>query len=100
MPKINLKMQAANRAFSMRIAKDVLQDLRKQYPGVAARARLAKPRHVEQAFQQPQTQPTLPSRALSRLIPTEHLSGDQLQRHRCASVRLLLPPGVPEALNA
>jgi hypothetical protein len=62
MPKINLEMQAANRAFSMRIAKDVLQDLRKQYPGVAARARLAKPRQgqVEQAQQQAQTQPTQP----------------------------------------
>src|SRR5260370_912593 len=62
MPKINLEMQAANRAFSMRIAKDVLQDLRKQYPGVAARARLTKPRQgqVEQAQQQAQTQPTQP----------------------------------------
>jgi hypothetical protein len=62
MPKINTEMQAANRAFSTRIAKDVLQDLRKQYPGVAAHARLAKPRpgQVEQAQhqqQQAQTQP-------------------------------------------
>ncbi len=58
----NVEMQAANRAFSMRIAKDVLQDLRKQYPGVAAHARLAKPRpgQVEQAQQQSQTQPTQP----------------------------------------
>jgi len=63
MPKINVEMQAANRAFSMRIAKDVLQDLRKQYPGVAAHARLAKPRpgQVEQAQQQTQTQPTQPT---------------------------------------
>jgi hypothetical protein len=55
-------MQAANRAFSMRIAKDVLQDLRKQYPGVAAHARLAKPRQgqAEQAQQQAQAQPTQP----------------------------------------
>jgi len=62
MPKINVEMQAANRAFSMRIAKDVLQDLRKQYPGVAAHARLAKPRQgqVEQAQQQAQAQPTQP----------------------------------------
>jgi hypothetical protein len=62
MPKINVEMQAANRAFSMRIAKDVLQDLRKQYPGVAAHARLAKPRQgqVEQAQQLAQTQPTQP----------------------------------------
>src|SRR6202140_656195 len=62
MPKINTEMQAANRAFSTRIAKDVLQDLRKQYPGVAPHARLAKPRpgQVEQAQhqqQQAQTQP-------------------------------------------
>jgi hypothetical protein len=62
MPKINVEMQAANRAFSMRIAKDVLQDLRKQYPGVAAHARLAKPRQgqAEQAQQQAQAQPTQP----------------------------------------
>ena len=62
MPKISVEMQAANRAFGMRIAKDVLQDLRKQYPGVAAHARLAKPRQgqVEQAQQQAQTQPTQP----------------------------------------
>lgn len=62
MPKINAEMQAANRAFSTEIAKDILQDLRKQYPGVAAHARLAKPRpgQVEQAQhqqQQAQTQP-------------------------------------------
>jgi hypothetical protein len=44
MPKINQEMQASNRAFSTHIAKDVLQDLRKQYPGVAAHAHFAKPR--------------------------------------------------------
>jgi hypothetical protein len=59
MPKINTEMQVTNRAFGMRIAKDVMQDLRKQYPGVAAHARLAKPRQgqVEQPQQQAQTQP-------------------------------------------
>jgi hypothetical protein len=59
MPKINGEMQAANRTFSMRVARDVLQDLRKQYPGMAAHARLVKPRpgQVEQAQQQAQTQP-------------------------------------------
>ena len=59
MPKINGEMQAANRAFSMRIAKDVLQDLRKQYPGIAAHARFAKPRpaQIDQPQQQAQTQP-------------------------------------------
>jgi hypothetical protein len=59
MPKINLETQAASRAFSTRIAKDVLQDLRKQYPGVAAHARLAKPRpgQAEPPQQLAQTQP-------------------------------------------
>ena len=59
MPKINGEMQAANRAFSMRIAKDVLQDLRKEYPGIAAHARFAKPRPAQagQPQQQAQAQP-------------------------------------------
>lgn len=59
MPKINGEMQAANRAFSTRIAKEVVQDLHKQYPSMAARARFAKPRQgqSEQAQQQAQTQP-------------------------------------------
>jgi hypothetical protein len=59
MPKINMETQAANRAFSTRIAKDVLQDLRRQYPGVAAHARLAKPRvgQDEPSQQLAQTQP-------------------------------------------
>jgi hypothetical protein len=59
MPKINGEMQAANRAFSTRIAKEVLQDLHKQYPGMAAHARFTKPRQSqpEQPQQQAQTQP-------------------------------------------
>jgi hypothetical protein len=58
MPKINGEMQAANRAFSTRIAKDVMKDLRKEYPGVAAHAHFAKRQgQAEQAQQQPQTQP-------------------------------------------
>ena len=59
MPKINQEMQASNRAFSTRIAKDVLQDLRKQYPGVAAHARFAKPRasQLDQSQQTAQAQP-------------------------------------------
>jgi hypothetical protein len=58
-PKINTEMQAANRAVGTGIAKEVLQDLRKQYPGMAAHARIAKPRpgQVEQGEQQAQTQP-------------------------------------------
>ncbi|HLZ91219.1 MAG TPA: DUF2059 domain-containing protein [Candidatus Acidoferrum sp.] len=42
MPKINSEMQAASRAFSTRIAREVMQDLRKQYPGMAAHAHIAK----------------------------------------------------------
>jgi hypothetical protein len=42
MPKINLEMQLANRSFSTRVAKETLQDLRKQYPGIAAHAQFAK----------------------------------------------------------
>ena len=59
MPKINGEMQASNRAFSSRIAKEVLRDLHKQYPSMAAHARFAKPRQgqPEQAQQQAQTQP-------------------------------------------
>jgi hypothetical protein len=59
MPKINVEMQASNRAFSTHIAKEVMQDLRKQYPGIAAHAHFAKPRptQTEQTQQQAQTQP-------------------------------------------
>jgi len=63
MPKINAETQAANRAFSTRIAKDVLKDLRKEYPGVAAHAHFAKPHQgqaqqaQQQVQQQAQTQP-------------------------------------------
>ena len=59
MPKINMETQAASRAFSTRIAKDVLQDLRKEYPGIAPHARLAKPRtgQAEPPQQLAQTQP-------------------------------------------
>lgn len=59
MPKITSEVQAANRGISTRLAKDVLQDLRKQYPGIAAHARLNKsrPGHAEQQSQQAQTQP-------------------------------------------
>jgi len=58
MPKINGEMQAANRAFGTRIARSVVKDLRKEYPGMAAHARFAKPRQVqEQAQQFDQTQP-------------------------------------------
>jgi uncharacterized protein len=59
MPKIAAEAQAANRAVSTRVAKDVLQDLRQQYPGIASRARLVKlrPGQDAQPKQQEQTQP-------------------------------------------
>jgi hypothetical protein len=59
MPKINAETQAANRAVGTRVAKEVLQDLRKQYPALSAQARLVKPRGGlrEQAKQQSQAQP-------------------------------------------
>jgi hypothetical protein len=56
MPKINGEMQVANRAFSTRIAKEVLKDLRKEYPGVTAHARLAKRQGQAEQAQQQQTQ--------------------------------------------
>ena len=49
MPKITVEIQAANRAIGTRVAKEVLQDLRRQYPGIGAQARLNKP-----AGQQPE----------------------------------------------
>lgn len=64
MPKITSEIQAANRGVNIRLAKEVLQDLRKQYPGVASRARLNKAnaghwdQEAQQAKTQPQTQPT------------------------------------------
>ncbi len=44
MPKISAETQAANRAITTQVAKDVLRDLRKQYPGMANQARLVKAR--------------------------------------------------------
>ena len=59
MPKINTETQAMNRAVGTRVAKEVMQDLRKQYPGLSAQARLAKPRpgQTDAAKQQTKTQP-------------------------------------------
>jgi hypothetical protein len=58
MPKISAEVQAANRAVSTRVAKDVLQDLRQRYPGIASQARLvkARPGQAEQAKQPVQKQ--------------------------------------------
>jgi uncharacterized protein len=69
MPKVNAEIQAANRAMGTRVAKEVLQDLRKQYPAIGAQARLAKPRAGlrEQAKQQPT--PTQPETQASASQP-------------------------------
>jgi len=42
MPKVTTESTAAGRAHSTRVAREVLQDLRKEYPGVGAQARLNK----------------------------------------------------------
>src|SRR5437879_5749362 len=44
MPRINAEMQAANRAFTTRTAKEVIKELHNQYPAIAAHARVVKPR--------------------------------------------------------
>src|SRR6266576_948823 len=43
MPKVSAESNTAGHAISVRVARDVMQDLRKQYPGVGAQARLTKP---------------------------------------------------------
>jgi hypothetical protein len=43
LPKVTLEAQAASRTISARVAKEVLQDLKRQYPGIGAQARLSKP---------------------------------------------------------
>jgi uncharacterized protein len=63
MPKIAAEIQAANHAAGTKIAKEVLQDLRKQYPGIGAQARLAKSRRNGNAQSGEQTQPDTQSQA-------------------------------------
>jgi len=43
MPKVSAESNSAGHAISVRVARDVMQDLRKQYPGVGAQVRLTKP---------------------------------------------------------
>jgi uncharacterized protein len=59
MPKINAEIQAANRSAGTRMAKEVLQELRRQYPGVGAQARLVKQHRgqMEPAQEQASAQP-------------------------------------------
>jgi len=58
MPKVSAEAIAAGRAVSLRTAREVIQDLRKQYPGVGTQARLQKlhPGQQAQVKQQLQTQ--------------------------------------------
>lgn len=58
MPKVNAEVNAAGRAVSLRVARDVIQDVRKQYPGIGAQARLQKQHPGQQtpSKQQAQTQ--------------------------------------------
>lgn len=58
MPKVYAEVNAAGRAVSLRVARDIIQDLRKQYPGIGAQARLQKqhPGQQAQSKQQAQTQ--------------------------------------------
>ena len=58
MPKVSAEGNAAGRAVSLRVARDIMQDLRKQYPGIGAQARLQKqhPGQQGQSKQQTQTQ--------------------------------------------
>jgi hypothetical protein len=56
MPKVSAEANAAGRAVSLRAARDVIQDLRKQYPGIGAQARLQKQHPGQQAQPRQQTQ--------------------------------------------
>ena len=47
MPKINAEIKAANRAAGTRVAKEVLHDLRKEYPGIGTHARLVKQSSIQ-----------------------------------------------------
>jgi hypothetical protein len=55
MPKVSAEASAAGRAVSLRAARDVIQDLRKQYPGIGGQARLQKPHPGQQGQSKQQT---------------------------------------------
>ena len=59
MPKMNAEIQAATRNRSMVAAREVLQDLRKDFPAISAQVRLIKPHSAQQNGQQSGFQPTL-----------------------------------------
>jgi uncharacterized protein len=59
--QLSAEIQITNKALGLRVAKSVLQDLRKQYPGIGAQARLqkARPGQTDQK-QQAQANPVQP----------------------------------------
>ncbi len=60
MPKVSAESAAVGRALSTRIARDVFQDLRKEYPSIGAQARLGKP-HPSQPHRSKQQTGTSPA---------------------------------------
>jgi uncharacterized protein len=56
MPKVSAESNSAGHAISLRVARDVMQDLRKQFPGVGAQARLTKPHSGPQVQPKQQAQ--------------------------------------------
>ncbi|HEY2461727.1 MAG TPA: DUF2059 domain-containing protein [Candidatus Acidoferrum sp.] len=60
MPKLNSEMQTANRAANTRLAREVLRDLRRQYPVIVAEAKLTKPRSGQADPSQQQASATQP----------------------------------------
>src|SRR6266699_3268502 len=61
MPKVSAESNSAGHAVSLRVARDVMQDLRKQFPGVGAQARLTKPHAGPQVQPKQQVQAPGPS---------------------------------------
>ena len=62
MPKVSAESNSAGHAVSLRVARDVMQDLRKQFPGgVGAQARLTKPHAGPQVQPKQQVQAQGPS---------------------------------------
>ena len=57
MPKVTAESTTVGRTLSTRIAHEIIQDLRKEYPGVGAQARLTKPRAGSNPAMASATQP-------------------------------------------
>ena len=96
MPKISSEIQAANHAVSTRVAKNVLQDLPRQYPGIGTPATSLKPQAVVQTKGTP-GKPTRkrsyanPRRRQARLNPDRVGQAIQNVFRRVKPVLRLLP---------